>query len=79
MDEKKELLNETPLPPMENAPPLYNVIHSVRIRHDGFVKTFIDELTNADVLCDLLDAHKAVYVMKDSICREFTSKDWKPS
>lgn len=77
-DEKKELLNETPLPPMENAPPLYNVIHSVRIRHDGFVKTFIDELTNADVLCYLLDAHKAVYVMKDSICREFTSKDWKP-
>ncbi|MEL7595405.1 hypothetical protein AADX40_15530 [Aeromonas veronii] len=77
-EEKKKLFEEAPLPPMENAPALYTVIHSVRIRHDGFVQTFINELTNAEVLCDLLDAHKAVYVMKDSLCREFASKDWKP-
>lgn len=75
---RTELYKAHPQPLAEDAPAFFRVISSLRIRHDSFVELLVNDFKAVDILVDRLDAHQAVRVMKQSVCNEFTSREWKP-
>ncbi|MFL9611096.1 hypothetical protein ACKF11_13495 [Methylobacillus sp. Pita2] len=54
-------------------------VGALRDRHKSFVSAFTDDLNNAGLIIELLEAHAACRAIRKTIDPDFTDDSWKPS
>ena len=75
---KKRDIKENNLPPFFNTQNLMAIVPDLRDSHDSFVRLVLNDLQSLNFSVDLLDAHDALYAVRNSIDPDFTDPSWRP-
>jgi intracellular multiplication protein IcmB len=66
------------LPQIKGAQNLSLVLSEIRNIHDSFVTSVMEDLQHTGFYCELLEAHRALYHVRDSIDPDFMDRTWLP-
>tara|TARA_B100001105_G_scaffold71907_1_gene56528 strand:- start:109 stop:3141 length:3033 start_codon:yes stop_codon:yes gene_type:complete len=79
-DGAKDLMEAARMvPPMgKHVQDPFTTIPALRERHEATIRSIYEDLRNAGVMCELLNAHEMLRVARLEIDPAFTPADWKP-
>ncbi len=64
--------------PMNNAQNIFNVLPELRNMHESFINTIIEDLQHAGYYADVLEVHKALNEVRQTIDPHVTDESWSP-
>jgi intracellular multiplication protein IcmB len=76
--DKINFIREHKIPPFKNGQNLIAAIPEIRESHSSFVRSVVNDISSLSLHVELLKAHEAVRMIRNSADPEFTAPDWKP-
>jgi intracellular multiplication protein IcmB len=76
--DKAKFIRKNKLPPFKYTQNLIATIPDLRETHDSFIRGVLMDFNRLNIHTALLDAHDAIYHMRNSADPEFTDKQWRP-
>jgi len=75
---KMKELKEQKIPPMQHAQAIFCPTLELKESHYSFVRTFINDLKDLNIMTTALDVHTALREIRMSVDPEITNNDWRP-
>jgi intracellular multiplication protein IcmB len=77
--DKLKLIRDNKIPPFHNGQNLIAAIPDLRESHASFVRAVVNDLSELNIYCQLLEVHEAAHAIRYSADPDFTDKNWRAS
>lgn len=77
--DKQKMIKREKIPPFKSTQNIIAAIPDLRENHDSFVRSVLNDFKDYGFVAELLEVHKAIYVMRRGADPEFTDRQWRPS
>tara|TARA_R110002126_G_scaffold135987_4_gene280452 strand:- start:108511 stop:111528 length:3018 start_codon:yes stop_codon:yes gene_type:complete len=75
---KMKEIKDHKIPPMQHAQAIFCPTLELKESHHSFVRTFVSDLKDLNIMTTSLDVHHALRAIRMSVDPEITNNDWRP-